>query len=147
LALSRHVKSLQAYGLVLARTEEMQRKIWSEAVSASREAQSMAPTTLLLPSLNSMIEITSARVAAAETHLPWLVRAMLVILPLICCVLAGLDSSHAGRSWVHILGFAVMLSLTVFVILDLEYPRAGLIRLEGFDKGLLELRNSMQAAP
>jgi hypothetical protein len=34
--------------------------------------------------------------------------------------------------------------VAVFVILDIEYPRAGLIRVDTFDQVLVELRQSMR---
>jgi len=48
------------------------------------------------------------------------------------------------RSWIHVIGFAAVLSLTVYVILDLEHPRVGLIRVDAFDRSLYELRESMK---
>jgi hypothetical protein len=47
-------------------------------------------------------------------------------------------------SWIHLLVFATMLSITVYVIIDLEYPGSGLIRIDGFDQALLDVRASMQ---
>jgi hypothetical protein len=41
------------------------------------------------------------------------------------------------------IGFALILAMTIFVILDLEYPRVGLVRIDMFDQGLVELRKSM----
>jgi len=46
-------------------------------------------------------------------------------------------------SWVHIIGFAVLMGLTVYIILDLEFPRLGLIRVDAADQMLVELRQSM----
>jgi hypothetical protein len=34
--------------------------------------------------------------------------------------------------------------VTVFVILDMEYPRMGLIRVDSFDQVLVDLRQSME---
>jgi hypothetical protein len=48
------------------------------------------------------------------------------------------------RSWVHVVGFAVILAGTVYVILDLEHPRRGLIRVDAADQLLLELRSTMR---
>jgi hypothetical protein len=48
------------------------------------------------------------------------------------------------RKWLHILSFALMTVITVYVILDIEYPRTGLIRLEGPDKPLLNIRDRMK---
>jgi len=40
--------------------------------------------------------------------------------------------------------FAAMLSLTVYVIMEIEYPRLGLIRVDDADQSLMELRARMQ---
>jgi len=42
------------------------------------------------------------------------------------------------------IGFAVVISLAVYVILDIEFPRLGLIRVNAFDQALVDLRASMQ---
>jgi hypothetical protein len=129
----------------VSRARALQREIWSESVSACREAYSPAVVGIVLPSLNSMFELTNTRMAAAQSHLPSLVLAQLIVLPLICSLFAGLNSaSRPRRSWIHMLGFPAIVAITVFVILDLEYPRSGLIRLDNFDQALLELRSSMQ---
>ena len=53
-------------------------------------------------------------------------------------------SKSAARSWLHTICFAAIVSLTVYVIVDLEFPRLGLIRVDAADQALLELRESMQ---
>jgi len=40
--------------------------------------------------------------------------------------------------------FAAVLSLTTYVIIDLEFPRLGLIRVDGADIALVELRETMK---
>jgi hypothetical protein len=47
------------------------------------------------------------------------------------------------RSWTHMAGFAVITAVAVYVILDLEFPRHGLIRVDAADQVLIELRESM----
>ena len=49
-----------------------------------------------------------------------------------------------SRSWLHILGFAAVMAVAVYVIIDLEFPRLGLIRVDTFDRALVELRASMK---
>ena len=130
-----------------SRTKTLQDEIWSQAVTACGEASSVGTTNLVLTSVNTMLDIATTRTIAAQTHLPWLIRALLVILPLICALLAGIDAAPSPkRSLVRVIGFALILSITVFVILDLDYPRVGLIRIDAFDQGLVELRNSMQVS-
>ena len=47
------------------------------------------------------------------------------------------------RSWFHMLGFALVVAFAVYVIMDIEYPRLGLIRVDAFDQALVDLRESM----
>jgi hypothetical protein len=47
------------------------------------------------------------------------------------------------RTWLYIVAFGVIMAFTIYVILDLEFPRAGLIRIDAFDQVLVELRQSM----
>jgi hypothetical protein len=48
------------------------------------------------------------------------------------------------RSWFYMLLIATTMSVTLFVILDLEYPRFGLIRIDAADQVLIELRGLMR---
>jgi len=36
--------------------------------------------------------------------------------------------------------FAFIIAITVYVILDIEYPRLGLIRVDAFDQALVDVR-------
>ena len=42
------------------------------------------------------------------------------------------------------LGFAGIIAITVYVILDIEYPRLGLVRIDAIDQVLLSVRESMK---
>lgn len=48
-----------------------------------------------------------------------------------------------NRSWLHILSFALITVTVIYVVIDVEYPRAGLIRLGSFDQVLVEVRADM----
>ena len=43
-------------------------------------------------------------------------------------------------NWTIVFGFALMLSATVFTITDLDRPRSGLIRMDGPNAKIVELR-------
>lgn len=129
----------------LERTARLQAEIWSAAVAACEGSSSAPVTTLVLPSLNSMFDIITTRRMAAATHPPVVIFVMLSGLALIGALLAGFGMAGGKtRSWIHILCFAAIMATTVYVILDLEYPRRGLIRIDGADKMLLEVRQSMK---
>jgi hypothetical protein len=144
LAFYRMIGDRKAAAAEMARTEELQRDIWSQAIVGCREVGVNPTNTLVLSSINSMIDITTNRMIALQMHPPGAVLILLAVLPLICSLLAGYDAADKGRSFVHMLGFAVILSIAIFVILDYEYPRAGLfIHLDTTDQVLVDLRQSM----
>jgi len=82
---------------------------------------------------------------ATQTHPPLILFVLLFGLALLGALLAG--HAMAGskeRDWMHMATFALALAGAVYVILDSEYPRLGLIRVDAFDQVLVELRQSMQ---
>jgi hypothetical protein len=91
-----------------------------------------------------MFDIVTTRAKATDMHPPAVVFGMLAFLALASAFFAGHGMSGSNvRSWMHIIGFAAVLSVTVYVIVDLEYPRLGLIRVDDFDRVLSELRETM----
>jgi hypothetical protein len=129
----------------LDRSVQLQGAIWSKSVAACRPEGPTPPAMLLLPALNEMIDITSTRAMAARMHPPLVVYLMLGALTLAGALFAGYGMAEGRfRSRAHIIGFAVLFSSTIFVILDLEYPRLGLIRVDASDQMLIELRASMK---
>jgi CDP-diglyceride synthetase len=126
-----------------ARADALQREIWSASVEAARDAPQA--TLLLLPAVNDMIGVTRARSVALQTHPPTIVFVMLGVLTVVCALLAGYGMAGApSRSLLHVFGFVAILTMTVYVILDYEFPRHGLIRIDAVDQVLVDLRQSMR---
>jgi hypothetical protein len=127
-----------------ARAMHLQDEIWRDAVAALDTAPPSA-ALLVLPSLNEMIDITSTRAIYLRTHTPPLVTATLVILSLVCALLVGngLPREDTGALRLHTYGFALVLSVTLYVIFDLDHPRAGLIRLDYTDQAMQKLLEAM----
>jgi hypothetical protein len=143
---------LEAYGALpdtvaaktaLDRAAVLQGEIWNAAVVASRG--SSPATMLLLPALNQMIDITSTRLAGMRMHPPTVVFLMLSGLTLLGSLLAGYGmAASKKRGWIHMLVFATVMAASVYLIVDLEFPRAGLIRVTSFDQVLVDVRQTMK---
>ena len=129
----------------LAEAASLQGRIWEMALTASRRPEVRAQTPILvLSSLNDMIDITTTRVMATRNHPPLVVFLLLGGLSLVGALLIGYGTApDAHRNWFHTIIFATILSLTVYVIVDLELPRLGMIRVHGADQILVDLRKSM----
>ena len=91
-----------------------------------------------------MIDITTTRAVAAKNHPPPAIYAMLVLISLASALLIGYSmAANARRSWIHILLMSLSIAIAIYVILDLEFPRLGLIRVDMADQVLIETRRSM----
>jgi len=130
----------------LAKANTLQGDIWRQAVTAWRAVAAHPDAgKLLLPALNDMIDITTTRTMTTQTHPPTIIFALLFGLAFTSALLAGYGvAGGKDRRWLHSLCFAAVAAVAVYVILDLEYPRFGLIRVDAFDRVLGELRESMK---
>jgi len=100
---------------------------------------------LLLPALNAMFDIATTRALAMQIHPPEIIFAMLFGLALASALLVGYGMADSKeRNWLHMLGLAFVMAAAIYVILDIEYPRFGFIRVDGFDQALVQLRDSMK---
>lgn len=69
---------------------------------------------------------------------------VLVALMLLAAVVSGLSMSANDRpSPLHMLVFAGTLALAAWLILDLEFPRLGLMRTDSHDHSITDLRAMM----
>jgi hypothetical protein len=144
LAIYRVLPDLEAAYGQLARADSLQQAIWQHAVAGTMAAPTTQPAMLLLPALNQMFDITTVRTAATRFHPPIMVFVMLGLLVLVCATLAGYGMGGKARSWYHTVGFALVMSFTIYVIVDFEYPRFGFIQLVSHDRVLEDLLAKMR---
>jgi hypothetical protein len=129
----------------LGRGSQLQQEIWSKGVAGSRADSTQNAARLLLPALNDMIDVTTARTIALHTRLPALIFALLILVSLLSGLLAGYAMAIRQRpSRLHMLVYAGVIALTAYVVLDLDDPRAGLIRLDTAENALVQLRDSIR---
>lgn len=137
--------NVTAFKEELAKAAKLQGEIWALAVPATAKSETPdAARLLLLDALNQMFDIVTTRTEAFRIHTPLVIFWMLGALAFACALFAGYDmATRKRRILLHSMAFAVVLSVTVYVIIDLEYPRFGLINIFDADQVLIELRASM----
>jgi hypothetical protein len=147
LAIYRALPDLEAAQARLAESNTIQGEIWTRAVAATKAAEvnGNAVTSLVLASLNDMIDITTTRTVASQTHPPAIIFWVLILMVLAGALLAGYGTAGSKRrGWLHTVGFAALMTVSIYVILDLEFPRFGLIRIDRFDQLLVDVRKNMK---
>jgi len=119
--------------------------LWNAAAAACPKSAYQPACGLALPALNSLFEVARLRAGAAEKHPPQIIYVMLFGLGLGCSLLGGFGmAAGRARSWVHMLLFAGTITVALYIVTDMEYPRLGLIRIEHFDHFLADAYEHMQ---
>lgn len=126
---------------VLARVGD---EIWSRSAAACLIPEGERARMLLLPALNDMFAAVERERLAHRIHPPAVIYVMLVLASLISALLAGYTMANDARdNWLLHAIIAAIVSLVLYVILQIEYPRLGLVRMDAVDRALVELRVTM----
>lgn len=124
--------------------ERAQAALWTRAVAASKAADARL-AALFLGDLNESFDQADVRMAVRTFHPPGAIFILLVGLGLLSAFLAGwglAGSRSTTRS--HRAAFVGASCLVVYISLDLELPRSGLIRLGAADHLLQQTRDAMR---
>lgn len=144
----RAIPDMVAAHRALERSGDHQGNIWRRSVAACRADATPVPCSLLLPALNEMFDVTTTRTAVHLVHPPTVIFAMLFALAGASSLLAGYAMAESrSRRLVHMISFAATLSIAVYVILDIEFPRLGFIRVDHIDAVLEQLGATMDTSP
>ena len=110
---------------------ELQNKTWSLAVKAAREDPRPVTTGAFITSLNEMIDSQGKRSALIQMHVPEIV---LLLLFLVFIASGGILGYSSGLSGKRVVAPTIMVSfliaLIVFIIIDLDRPKRGLIQVD-----------------
>ena len=128
----------------LERSTQVQRDIWRDVVAAL--ALPGAPAeVVVLPPINETFDLATTRLVAMQSRPPFVIYVMLGLTAALAAVLAGYGmAERQSRRVLHPLVFTVVMATAIFVILDLDFPRLGLIRIDAADQVLIDVRNSMR---
>ena len=126
------------------RAAALQAKIWQRLMIEVKNDRSLPLAQTVLPPVNEVFDIGEARLRATQQHPPPAIYLLLGLLALVSAFLSGFGMAKAQQqSRVHMIGFAGIMAVAIYLIVDLEYPRIGLVRVDTFDQALIDLRESM----
>jgi hypothetical protein len=131
------------------RASALHAKLWRRAVAATR---SDAPTGrnappamtsgLLLQSFNDMFDAYGSRQAALEKHIPEVVLLLLFgVFAITGAVLGFASGLEGGRPKLATVAISLLIVLVVFLVIDLDRPRRGLIQVN--QGSLVELQEAV----
>ncbi len=118
--------------------------LWQSALQAAREEPNPITTGLFIQSLNGMIDSFGSRDAALNRHVPEVVLFLLYGTLLITACVLGFTAGLAGHRASFVTYLMVgLIVIIVFIIIDLDRPRRGLIEVS--QKSMLDLQATIAA--
>jgi hypothetical protein len=124
----------------LAEAETVSARIWSTAANAAKASNLAMPHSVMIPALNSMIDVVTSREAARIARVPDLIMWLLIILNLLGSFTIGYSKNVKKRDWIILSIYALMTVATIFTILDLDRPNRGIITTKSWSDKIVDLR-------
>lgn len=119
--------------------------LWTQAVEFCRTPPSDQVRVLLLPSFNEMFDAVENERLARWVHPPTIILVMLAATTLAAAVFAGYGlASTPTRNWIYIIGFTATIAAAIYVIVELEYPRLGIVNIASMDQALRAVSSTLQ---
>ena len=107
----------------------LQQQFWSRTVAYARESPNPVTNGLLLQSLNESIDLEAARWMSRNDHVPDAVIYTIALLGVLAALLVGYSFGIRGRRQPFaIWALAIAITIVLAVIVDLDRPRSGFIR-------------------
>lgn len=149
---------IQAAELDLTQAEErleaksqaarLHERLWSLAIEAAAADPRPTTTGLFIQSLNELIDAYGKRSASLEKHVPEIVLLLLFAVFIIAAAVLGYAGGLAGtRAAIATIAMSVLIALVIFIIIDLDRPRRGIIRVNQDSMTDLRAMNSEKQNP
>lgn len=123
-------------------TDLVHRQLWSRGAALGEKEPRSVTIGLFLQSLNEMIDLHAKRITALENHVPGIIFILLYFVAIMTTGLIGFGCGLGGRrNFVVTLVASILIAAVILVIIDLDRPRRGLIKVS--QQRMVDLRNSL----
>jgi hypothetical protein len=111
-----------------AGADDLQNKIWNITIAEVRAHPTATINPSLLQAVNDMFDLEASRNAALEARVPISILRALVLYAFISAALIGYGLAEGPRQIVISSALYFVLSLAICLILDIDRPRGGAVR-------------------
>lgn len=126
----------------VARSEELHRRLWTQAVALGSSDPHSIVAGLFIESLNEVIDLHEMRLTAAtRSRLPERVWDALYLLIVLAMATAGFQAGRSHERSPALVAAAVAFAAVVLVVADLDRPQEGALRVS--QQPLIDTRESM----
>lgn len=126
-----------------ARAEKIRTELWDLAVLDVKSSNMPGYGVFILGSISSLLDVASSQTMAKTNHPPFVVYVMLVILNLFCAFLIGYNLLSKNGHWLYVITYSIIISSLLYLVVEIELPRHGIISVHETDQFIIDLRDSM----
>jgi len=113
---------------IVDRSNALQEALWQQTKAIASKDKGFIPTGLFIASLNEMIDDQGKRLSALRNRVPNSVLITLIAIAAIAGAFAGYASAlDARRTRLPVYVMGLLVSVVIFLIIDLDRPSAGFI--------------------
>jgi len=119
-------------------------RIWERAALISRQPGDPTRSMQMIPAINNMIDAMSKREEARTKRVPESILWLLFLLCLAGSFIVGYASKSRKIDYVILCSYSLMTIMTVYIILDLDRPRRGIITTDAAHENIRGLLHYFQ---
>jgi len=123
----------------------IQKSLWKRATDLGRDKENLHRTAQMIPALNAMFDIVTTRNAATVAKVPQLIIYLLFMLCFVSSFMMGYTVG-VKPDWIVITCFALTIVMTIYLILDLDRPRRGIITMKDMNAEIVRLREMFEVS-
>jgi len=144
LATYHDIPNMTAVGADMYKAIAVQHRIWHTIILANNDDPNHAILQLVAPAMSKMFEAFHSGINVSLIHPPPVIFLLLIGLAALGGFLVGYNvAESAERNPVHVLCYVLLTAFIMYLILNLEYPRVGFVKLTTFDQMLVDVRQDM----
>jgi hypothetical protein len=123
------------------KAEMISKRIWEKVVLQMQNSENVLRSGQMIPAVNNVIDVVITRDGEKISKVPFLVLWVLLIFMLIDAFIIGRDLvDKKNRRNIVTFTYALVMSLTLNLIIELHQTRTGLINLDAVQKQIVSLR-------
>lgn len=125
----------------IEKSERLQVELWKKSAILGREKHDIT-TSLIIQSLNAMIDVSGSIQGAVQNHVPALILLINFVVSLFTIVTLGYSHGFlADKNWIFAIGVNLIIAVIFLLILDMDRPNSGLLKVDV--QSLINLRNAI----
>lgn len=125
----------------LKKTDSISKKIMLLFAKFAKDSNNIYPREMI-PALNKLFDTSSTREMLDKARVPLPALKLLLLISILVSFLSGTNGSFSRNDWFTAIGFSLLVSMTLYLILDLDSSRMGQINLDDQQKRLIDFYHS-----